>query len=173
VADGSGLSYIVDELIGLSAVQVVIPDGGYVASFVDRLAVPLKNRVKVVSERRARDATEGVCGRIAEEFGFKIESQGRAVRGQNIDSEAGAAFSTLYFSLPKFRLGMEYQLQVDIPLDALLQATQVIRNSSKSEHTRAVMAAFQGVFAAYRPTEQAGLVVTSNALETFQNCSNV
>jgi hypothetical protein len=161
VIDGSGLPFLIEELVARSAAEIVIPDSTVAADFVDQLSRSLKGRVTVVSSKPAHAAISSMLEPLGEEIGARSYdpvyiSLPERVTGIHI------AYATLWNILPSFLLAMKHELQVDIEVAGVMSATDTIRRGSRNADTRALMAAIQGVFASYRPVEQAGAHVFSS-----------
>jgi hypothetical protein len=169
VKDGSGLPYLVEEFVALSAVEVLIPDLSIAAEFVDGLVPPLQERVKVVDAEYASTATAALCAPLAEELGLELEHGGLTIKGHESSREAHTAFATFYFHLPMFLLGVKHELQIDVDIDGFKRSVQILRTSSRSSRTRATLAAFEGILATYRRLEVPGLVASSTAPDHLVN----
>lgn len=169
-ADGSSFPFIIEEFLAVAATQIAIPQQSVAQGFVDVLPEDMRRWVEVVDETGiVSRRREVIFSPIAEELGLAMRGPSIAFRGNN-PGEVENWAASLYFQLYPFLLGLEHRLQVDVDIDAMKKALELLRNRLRSQKARIVAAALTGLLSEYRSMSVPGLVrvATPNAMLVSQ-----
>jgi len=153
--DFSIIPLMIEELISLGACEFALDlhqdEFDYL---IQHFPPTFKNRVFLATKAaRVIAQVNAILEPVFEEHkinGFTGTSVGLETRHVN---ESTTVISALCFGLHDFLLGIENHLQVDVDVELLSSATNIIRTQSRNPRTRANMAVLSGLFSSYQPTE--------------------
>ncbi len=153
IRDGSALSFQVQEMIASGACKRVLRDDELSQRFTERLHPTLKLWIELVDPNQASfQKALAILSPIAEEIGVGLPGRNwdGLTKPLQCDNETMNAFVMVFFSLPNWILSVDCQLQLDLPIEDIVQSLQVLRNKIRSEHGRTNLSVLHGVFASYR-----------------------
>jgi len=163
VVDGSSLEFLIEELISLGATDVAIPSESIAARFVDNVPKVLKKRIAVVDVKKVELERRAIFEPLAEEFDLKVDGVALTCHRTFEPKELHDALATVYFELETFLLGLEHELQINLDIDSLRKAVDVVRLSSRSATSRASLSVLAGVLASYESRGITSILVQSGA----------
>ncbi len=159
VVDGTSLSFIVEDVIALSAVSIVIPSTHHAAGFVDKLDPVIGKRVEVAKITASYNQFMALFEPVTEEFSVEFDF-GFSCK---TESTVGAAISRIYFDVMDYFIAKNYKTELDIDKKRLSESLELVKNASKSSESRAVLSVLQGIFNTYGGYSINSLRVTSQA----------
>jgi hypothetical protein len=171
VPDLSSLQYLIEEFIALSATKIAIPKDSDMASAVEYLHPSLNKKVKLVGKKFQLYGKWGVIlAPVQEEFQVRLtktDSPGEYALGveRDVSEELRQAIPTLFFLFRTFVFGLENELQIELDLDSIKQATNTIRRNSQSPETRMNLAHLSGLFEAYEQQNITSLGIVPKAYD--------
>lgn len=152
--DGSSLSFIVEEIISLSAVEILIPNYLPAAEFIDTLDPRIGARVNVVDAIERHNQFMSLLAPITEEF--SVDYDGSFACGVT-DKTVQRFLQDLYFNLDNYLLALHYKAEVDVDIEKLRRSTDGLRVLSRNPAARAILANLSGIFNLYTTVDVTGL----------------
>ena len=155
------LPVVVEELISRSAINIAIRPGN-ASDLVDELPEVFRKRVQLVDDSLALQRAKALLNPISEEFQVFYEYEvvvGNATLPKSLDR----ALARLFFQLPTYLLGMQYQLQVDIDIEEFRKAIETVRGSTRNPDGRAVLATLLGILRTYRKQDLSAITALPRA----------
>lgn len=169
-ADGSSLSFIVEELIALSAVSIVIPNSHPAAEFVSSLDPLIVKRVQVVDEQKNFQDLVALLGPLTEEY--SVDFDGGTFGCSAIDRVVWDGLAELYFALDMFLLAMTHRTELDISLGRLKSNVKTLRHACRNPSSRAILSSIEGVLNTYQTLNCKALYVNPHAKPQLVNVFN-
>lgn len=163
IRDGSSLAYQIEELIALGAMEIAMEGGPMIEAFRERLSPSLRRRVRLIDDglncvQRAIAVMSPIAEELSLEFGHGIIRYKKSLK-REIQDAAG----TLFVNLHPFLLGVEYELQVDIDLQAMQSSVHLLRQELRNPRGRAFVSVLEGILATYKPISVTATAVRSMA----------
>jgi len=154
VRDLSSIQFLIEELVSSAVIDIGIPPSTLAFESTARLPAVLKERVILIDKNfRSIAKLQAIFAPIAEEFGVEFKQRSLILRqsGNKVSDPLLHAIAELYYTLYKFLLGLEYELQIDIDLQSIKKAITILRQFSRSPNSRANLAILSGIFETYKP----------------------
>ena len=163
------LPFLLEEFISLSATEFVIPDCSEVATSVDLLHPSLRDRVTLISG--AKDEHWGILwNAIREEFNVNTITLDRpgifiTQAESSMDTELQSTLDTLFHFIVTFSRAVDYQAQARFDIPSFKSILSTVRNASRNQELRTILAALQGVLETYSTQKIDSLIVIPHAYD--------
>lgn len=171
VLDLSSLQFLIEEFMVLCATKIAIPEDSEIVSSIKYLDPVFRNRVVLIDKKRQSYRKLGaILAPIQEEFQVrltKLDYPGAFSLSveKEVPEKLHKAIPILFFNLRTFLLGIEYELQIELDLNSIKEATDTIRQNSKNPETRITLASLQGLFETYEQQKITSLGILPTAYE--------
>lgn len=165
IKDGSALTYQIEELIALGAMEIALETTPMHKAFRDSLSPGIRKRVCLIDpEGIVFQRVLAMMAPIAEEFDLKLD-RGAIGYYKSLKKPVSNASKVLYFSLYAFLLGIENQLQIDIDLPAFQFSVHLLRQELRNPKGRGLVSMLEGLLATYEPVSITTTTIRSTAAE--------
>jgi hypothetical protein len=152
-SDASALQFFVEEMVRRGAVQIAVD--GYSSFFgaVNRFPDAFQQRIKKVDRKqRSVQKALAIMDPVLKEFSIECRKLSHMVLPPSTQPEIGVAAIRVTNTLQRFLLGLEYQLQVEIDLQATRESLDLLLNHTSTPQSRSHLATLQGILSHYEPT---------------------
>ena len=165
IRDGSALTYQIEELIALGAMEIVLTTNPTHKAFRNTLSPSIRKRVCLIDpEDIAYQRVFAMMAPIAEELDLKLDP-GAIGYYKSLKKQVITATANLYFGLHTFLLGIENQLQIDIDLPALQSSVHLLRQELRNPKGRGLVSVLEGLLATYKPVSIPATAIRSTAAD--------
>jgi len=154
--------FILEELIALSAVEIIIPSSHQATNYISSLDPLLAKRIKVIDDTDTTRSTQGILAPIELEVPFTKELDYLAKADQDFASYYTpllSDISELRSGINQYLFAVKCQAEVDIHLLNLKTVISKLRKHLKSPESRAILATLSGIFNVYNPVSCDALIV--------------
>jgi hypothetical protein len=183
VPDFSSLQFLLEEFIALSATQVAIPKNSQIEQAVQYLHPTMRKAVVIVDKKNESFAKYGaILTPIQREFEIRLrrtDHQGVLalhIGRKDVSDELRHALATLFFDLRTFLIGIQNELQIQMDLNKIKRATDIVRLNIQNPEARFMLASLLGLFNTYEEHDitSIGIIPTDYRinLENFEKLVN-
>jgi hypothetical protein len=152
--DGSSLPFMVEELISQGATFLAVDATSPYFNVLDQVPEIFKQRiVKIDEDHKCTAQIKGVMAPILDETKVEFDSPYSARFNRDSSPGAEAAAMLCMEHLRPFLLGLEYELQVEVDLEAVRRRILILDQSLSSRDARAHLAMLKQIFGAYERRE--------------------
>jgi hypothetical protein len=167
--DPSALTYLISEFVALSAVEIAISPRSPARLFLSQLPAQLADRVVLLDKNgEVRREHAAILQPLIDEFGLRLTDDGLLEIPGTAPPQLSPALRIVHPGLFDFLLAGRYHTQLELDVEGLIKAADVIRKTSRVPEVLAFFSSFIGVLSTYRALEAPSLALVSTSTEQLQ-----
>jgi hypothetical protein len=167
--DPASLSYVVEELVSLSALEIAITPLSPARFYLNDLSPILRQRVVVLDENNeARDEMRAFLGPIFREFGLTVNAMGVAGERDRNPKDLIDAMAVILPATYDFFLAARNRVQFEVDIARFRHSLEIVKRHSSDADARAHIAAMLGVLNTYHKVQAPSLFLASAATQVHE-----